>query len=225
MARMEHMGAAEQARPESANRAHSRVDTLAALVLSIAAVATAWSAYQSSRWSGIMAGDYNQASALRSESVRADTAAGQAMVIDVTLASDWANAQLNGQQELADDLRVRMTPQLSAAMNSWLAGWVPGAVLPQGSPFSDGRYVAPGREHAAQLEQQATTTFKAGSKANQRSDNYVLTGVLFALALFFAGISSQMQREAHSRRLVYAASFIMFTGLLLLVLQPKSFSI
>jgi hypothetical protein len=225
MARAEHIEAAEHRRQETANKTNPHVDTLAALVLSIAAVATAWSAYQSSRWSGIMASDYNHASSLRSESVRADTAAGQAMVVDVTLASDWATAQLNGQQELAEGLRARMTPQLTGAMNAWLDGWQPGMPLPEGSPFSDGRYVAPGRDRAAQLEQEAATAFESGSTANQRSDNYVLTGVLFALALFFAGISSQVHRDAHSRRLVYAAALIMITGIILLSLQPKSFGL
>ena len=43
-----------------------------------------------------MASDYNEAAAVRSESVRLDTAAGQTMIIDVTLASDWATAQGGG---------------------------------------------------------------------------------------------------------------------------------
>ena len=118
-----------------------------------------------------------------------------------------------------------MTPRLTAAMNSWLEGWQPGAPLPPGSPFSDGRYLAPGRDQAFALGEEATVTFEAGSRANQRSDNYVLTGVLFALALFFAGISSQVEREEHTRRMVYAAAVIMVTGIILLALQPKSFGI
>jgi hypothetical protein len=204
---------------------HTHIDTLAALVLSIAAVATAWSAYQSSRWSGIMAGDYNEAGAIRSESVRMDTSAGQTMIVDVTLASDWATAQLGGQQELADALRARMPAQLATAMDSWLGSWQPGSPLPDGSPFSDGRYVAPGRDDAVRLEKEAAATFERGSTANQRSDNYVLTGVLFALALFFAGISSQVSRESHTKRLVYAATVLMVVGIVLLALQPKSFGV
>lgn len=203
----------------------ARIDTLAALVLSIAAVATAWSAYQSARWNGVMAGEYNRASAARTESVRADTAAGQATIVDITLAADWANAQLSRNQELADDLRDRMSPQLTDAMNSWLADWQPGMPLPQGSPFSAGRYTAPGRDRAVELENQAAATYANGSAANQRSDNYVLTGVLFALSLFFAGISSRVRGEHNMARLVYAATALAVIGLLLLGLQPKTVSV
>ncbi len=53
----------------------------------------------------------------------------------------------------------------------------------------------------------------------------MLTGVLFALALFFAGISSQIESERHTRRIVYASAVLMVAGIILLVLQPKSFSI
>jgi hypothetical protein len=217
--------AVSHAADQTEEKRHSYIDTLAALVLSIAAVATAWSAYQSSRWSGVMAGDYNEAAALRAESVRADTAAGQIQIIDVTLASDWATAQLGGQQALAGELRARMTPQLTSAMDLWLAGWQPGRPLPPGSPFTDNRYRAPGRDMAEELGKQATAQFERGSIANQRSDNYVLTGVLFALALFFAGNSSQMQRETPTKRLVFAAAGMMAVGIVLLALQPKSFGI
>ncbi|MGE0687082.1 MAG: hypothetical protein AB7P33_10075 [Dehalococcoidia bacterium] len=217
--------ASNTARGGGAEKAHSHIDTLVALVLSIAAVATAWSAYQSTRWSGIMAGDYNRAAALRTQAVQENTAAGQTMIIDVTLASDWATAQLSGNQPLADALRGRMPGQLASAMDAWLSGWQSGQPLPPGSPFTDQRYVAPGRDQAAELDDQASRTFAHGALANQRSDNYVLTGVLFALALFFAGISSQIESERHTRRIVYASAVLMVAGIILLVLQPKSFSI
>ena len=54
---------------EEARRARlaSRFETLVAIVLAMAAVATAWSAYQSTRWNGEMAQEYNEAGALRSQ--------------------------------------------------------------------------------------------------------------------------------------------------------------
>jgi hypothetical protein len=48
----------------------SRVELIAAIMLSIATVVTAWSAYQATRWSGDQAENYTSASATRTESVR-----------------------------------------------------------------------------------------------------------------------------------------------------------
>ena len=108
-----------------------------------------------------------------------------------------------------------------------LAGQLAGRHAAPGrrGPFSDGRYTAPQRDEAAGLASQASETFARGATANQRSDNYVLTGVLFALALFFAGIASQLRQENHTRRLVHAAALIMLLGICLLAIQPKSFGV
>jgi len=201
----------------------SHIETLAALVLSIAAVATAWSAYQSTRWSGIMATSFNEAGALRSESVRASNEAGVQTQVDVTIAADWLWATLDGEDLVAVELRKRMSPELDEAMKLWLGDWQADQPLPDGGPFEDD-YVLPTLIQSQELEARAEEQFAAARSANQRSDNYVLTGVLFALALFFAGISSRVSAPRMTQ-MVYAASALMAIGILLLVLQPKSFGI
>jgi hypothetical protein len=203
----------------------ARIEAMAAVVLAIAAVATAWSAYQSTRWNGQMAEAYNEAGALRTESVRSTNEATQRIDVAVTLTASWVSAVLTNNQELADVLRARMPGPLTEAMNRWLGDWQFGQPLPAGDPFNDGGYVAPETAQAAALEKQAEARFHDGRDANQYSDNYVLTGVVFALALFFAGISSQFTRQEHALRLVYSATVLLAVGMLLLLLQPKSIGI
>ena len=58
---------------QETRRRDRRVELIAAIMLSIATVVTAWSAYQATRWSGDQAEDYTSASATRTESVRAST--------------------------------------------------------------------------------------------------------------------------------------------------------
>jgi hypothetical protein len=60
---------------EETVRRDRRVELIAAIMLSIATIVTAWSAYQATRWSGDQAENYTQASATRTESVRASTEA------------------------------------------------------------------------------------------------------------------------------------------------------
>jgi len=51
-------------------------------MLSAATVVTAWSAYQATRWSGDQAGNYTEASATRTESVRSSTLANRQILIE-----------------------------------------------------------------------------------------------------------------------------------------------
>jgi hypothetical protein len=201
------------------------VETISTIVLAIAAVATAWSAYQSTRWNGVMATEFNEASSLRSESVRRSTAAGQYTVADVTIAADWLSAALSDNDAVARELRLRMSPELDAAMKAWLGDWQLDQPVPPGSPFTDGRYQARGSSEAADLEAQAETKFAEGRNANQHSDNYVLTGVIFALTLFFAAIADKVAGAQYGKAMLVASLVLMTIGVALLVVQPKSIGV
>lgn len=52
-----------------------------------------------------------------------------------------------------------------------------------------------GRRPDDALREQAEAAAKEAVDANQTGDNYVLTTVLFASVLFFAGISTKFQRR------------------------------
>ena len=212
---------------EEARRARlaSRFETLVAIVLALAAVATAWSAYQSTRWNGEMAQEYNEAGALRTESVRVSNEGNERTAVAVTLTADWLIAELGGNRDVADALRTRMPPDLDSAMDRWLATWQPGQPVPPGSPFIEGSYAAPETEQAAELEKKAEAMFTRGRNANQYSDNYVLTGVVFALSLFFAGVASRFGHPRNAVRMVYAAAVLLALGVVLLLIQPKSVGI
>jgi hypothetical protein len=67
--------------------------------------------------------------------------------------------------------------------------------------------------------------FGKGRSANQYSDNYVLTGVVFALSLFFAGVASRFGHPRNAVRMVYAAAGLLALGVVLLLIQPKSVGI
>src|SRR5919106_72501 len=85
-------------------RQERRLETIAAIVLGIAALATAWTAYQATRWGGEMSTEFNEASSLRAESVRLTTAAGQQSAVDVQIAADWLMAAVTENEALANEL-------------------------------------------------------------------------------------------------------------------------
>lgn len=216
---------ARPAQPEVDEGRRARQDVLLAAVLSIAALATAWCAYQATLWGGEMARDFNRAGALRSDAMRLSLESGQLALADVTIATEWLSAELNGNQALAGELRSRMSPELDAAMDDWLGGWQPGDAIPSGGPFQAGRYVARGSETVLEREQQAESLLVQGREANRHADNYVLTGVLFALVLVFAGLSSRVVSPSTAARMVYCTAALAILGIILLLVQPQRFSI
>jgi hypothetical protein len=191
------------------------IETLAAVLMSLAAVSTAWSAYQATRWSGEMARSFNQAAGLRVEATRVSNEAAERTGISAGLV----------QPEIADAIRSRMRPSLAAAMAGWLGNWQRGEPLPPGDPFTEGEYTAPESLRAVELSEMAEAAYSRGVTYNQRADNYVLTGVVFALALFFGGMSSRL-KEGHNAAIVtYIGVAFGLVGIVVLVIQPKSFSI
>jgi hypothetical protein len=221
----EAVAAAVEEEEARRSRLAARFETLAAAVLALAAVATAWSAYQSTRWNGDQAANYTQAGAYRTESVRVSNESDERTGVAVTLAADWLSAEISGNYVLADALRVRMPAELDAAMERWLAGWERGEAIPAGDPFTTGGFTTPESVRAAELEASAEAAFERGRQANQYSDNYVLTGVVFALSLFFAGVASRFGHPKNAVRMVYLAVACLIAGCILLLIQPKDVGI
>ena len=62
-----------------------RVELLATIIMALAAIFTAWAAFQSAKWSGEQATSFSKAGATRTESTRFDTRAGQLTSIDDNL--------------------------------------------------------------------------------------------------------------------------------------------
>jgi hypothetical protein len=85
------------------------VEFIATFVLALATVATAWSGFQSARWGGEQSTKYSQAGALRTESTRASTKAGQLVQIDIGLFTNWINAYAEDNTQLVNFYEKRFS--------------------------------------------------------------------------------------------------------------------
>ena len=97
-----------------------RIDTLAAVLLALAAVATAWSSYQASRWTGEQAKTFAAANAARVESTRASSLANTQTQIDVSVFTQWVDAALRDETELATFYEQRFRDEFKPAFRAWL---------------------------------------------------------------------------------------------------------
>ena len=96
------------------------------------------------------------------------------------------------QTDLADFYFKRFRPEFKPAVNAWIATRpLKNADAPP-TPFAMPQYKLAARAQAERLEAQAEV-YAAGCCGNiQRASNYVLAVVLFASALFFAGMSTKL---------------------------------
>src|SRR5262249_44407179 len=102
-------------------RRHTRIDWLSTLLLALAAVATAWSTYQSAQWRGEQAANTGKSTAARIQSAEASTRAGQQTQVDIATFVQWANATQAGDAGLARFYRQRFRPEFRPAFDAWIA--------------------------------------------------------------------------------------------------------
>jgi hypothetical protein len=212
----------DDARPGSFER---RLELAATVLLAMAAVATAWAAYQSARWHGEQARAQSASIAARVESTRAANVANRQAQIDVALFTQWVDAYARDETELADFYRKRFRPEFRPAFEAWVATRPrtnPTAPL---SPFAMPQYKLAATEQADRLETQAAAASQRVGGFIQRADNYSLAVVLFAASLFFAGISTRLHSPT-TRMVVLGLGYALFLGSLIWIATfPVSLSV
>jgi hypothetical protein len=169
-----------------------RVELAATVLLAIATVATAWSGYQSTRWNGEQSKAAARASALRIDSTKAAALANSQTEVDVATFTQWVNAYAQGQKQLADFYFKRFREEFRPAVNAWIATRpLKNANAPL-TPFAIPQYKLAASAESEQLDAQAEVQSATARRNIQRATNYVLGVVLFASALFFAGMSTKL---------------------------------
>jgi len=199
--------------PLSAEAGSDRVALVATILLAAATVATAWSGYQASRWNGEAAKATARGTAVRLESTRLSDLANSQAQVDVAVFIQWVDAFATGETELRDFYHARFRPEFKPAVVAWAATKPrtnPNAPL---TPFAMPEYRSAAREDSARLLKEADA-FAATARRNiQRSTNSVLGVVLFAAALFFAGMSTKLPTP-RLRLAMLVMGIVVFVGTL-----------
>jgi hypothetical protein len=202
-----------------------RFELATTLLLAIAAVATAWAAYQSARWHGQQAKAQSASVAARVESTRTANVANRQAQIDVALFTQWVDAYARDETELADFYQRRFRTEFQPAFDAWVATKPrtnPDAPL---SPFAMPQYKLATTARADALEGQAAAASQQVGTFIQRADNYSLAVVLFAASLFFAGISTRLRSQT-TRLVVLGLGYTLFlSSLIWIATLPVSLSV
>lgn len=198
--------------PEPATKPrHDPVEIIATVLLSVAAVATAWSGYQASRWHGEQATATSATTALEIDAGRAESLAEAQTEIDVAVFTQWIDARAGGDVALADFYSARFRDEFKPAFDAWLAtDPLTNADAPP-TPFALPEYRLAAAEKAKKLDRETTASRATVHEDIQRADNYVLAVVLFAAALFFAGMSTKLHTP-NARKALLVVGCLLFLG-------------
>ncbi len=217
--------------------ASDRIELIATIALAIATVLTAWSAFQAGKWGGTQAINFSEAGAARTESTRADTRGGQLVQIDVAMYIDWVTA-LSEEMKAGEVVLVtgadytptdgtvsgflykRFRDEFLPAVDAWLATGPIGNDEAPKTPFAMEEYVVAEQVKAIELANLADEKAVAARAANQNGDNYVLTMVLFASVLFFAGVSSKLIKWRNRVIVMTFGMIILVAGIIILTTLP-----
>ena len=200
--------AADRAGPE---HGHDWVEIAGMLLLALAAVATAWSSYQANRWNGEQVKASSRTNAIRIEAARASGLANAQQEVDVATFMQWVDAHALERTELKDFYVKRFRKEFKPAFDAWIATQPfenPSAPL---TPFAMEEYRLAATAEAARLDAEAEVSSATVRRNIQRSTNYVLAVVLFAVALFFAGMSAKL-RTPGTRKALLIFGWIVFLG-------------
>jgi hypothetical protein len=194
-------------------RRRRALEIVSTVLLALAAVLTAWASYQASRWHGQQALATARGAAARVEATQAAGVANRQIQIDAATFMQWIDAYSRDETELADFYFRRFRDEFRPAVSAWIATEPlenSGAPL---TPFVLEEYSPAALEEADRLEASAGLSTEDAKLDLERADRYVLCVVLFALSLFFAGISTRL-RSTSAEVAILAVGCTVFLGAL-----------
>ncbi len=184
------------------------VDVLATLVMAMAAVLTAWSAFQSDQWGDQMAFSLAQGSAARTEATREFTRAGQLTEVDLASFFAWLEATQTDVSEgridpdtsyepdpntLSGFLYLRFRPEFRIATDAWVETMPFINPDAPATPFAMPEYSVAEEAKAERLRALADAKYDEAQAADANDDKYVLSTIVFAAVFLFAGLSTKMR--------------------------------
>ncbi len=191
------------------------IEVITVVLLAVATVGSAWSAYQVSKWNGVETDEARASAVLRIESSREYALATQKVSYDAATVAQYASAVADENQDLQDFLRATLVrPGFVPIFESWeaqlAAGQTPTNLL------ADEEYLGELFAPSDALDAEAGRASLRGEEAGANADDYIQLTLFFASALFFAGITASFKNRLPRIVLLLASAAILaFAGALM----------
>ena len=141
------------------------------MLLSVVAVATAWSGYQAARWEARSAKQYAIVARTTVLSQAKATLAGQDRLYDIVTFNGWVAAKTAGNEKLAAIYERRFRPEYAVAFQAWQKlDPFNNTSAPPGPVFMP-EYTNANAQESAKLAEEAKDHFEKGVSTRETGDS------------------------------------------------------
>lgn len=197
-----------------------REETLSLATSSLAAVGTAWAAFQAATWSGRQTFALTDATKLRQLSSEAQLQGDQQETLDVNLFVAYVGAYAKQDDTFAQFLYERFPPRLRHATDAWLATRPRTSPDAPPHPFAMPDYQVEAHQRARALGKQADDAIEHGRAANLVADTYVLYTVILATIILLASLGARLRRRSTRRVMLVLSAVALLATLAWLATRP-----
>ena len=196
----------EAAARASLSRGDRIIEIVAVLLLGLATLSTAWSAYESAQWNEVSTQSSRTVADRQLEATRLFGLATQKITYDSTIIGQYAAARGQGNEGLLRFYRQTLIrPEFRPFLVQWEADVRAGR---QPVPLSEDQdYLTPLFADYQTAIAAATLSAQEAEQAGETATAYIATTILLAASLFFAGVISSFSYRS-ARALLLAASLV-----------------
>jgi hypothetical protein len=178
--------------PQRRERRHRILEIMAVALLGIATLGSAWCGYQATSWNSEENELARAASGLQVEGAREFGLAVQTVSYDAAMIAEYARAVADEDEALQGFVRESLIrPDFLPVLTAWEADIAAG-----GQPtnlLGNQAYLDERMESYRETITRAEATALEAAEAGSNADDYVLTTLLLAAALFFAGLTTSFR--------------------------------
>jgi hypothetical protein len=171
------------------------VEPVAALLMALATLSTAWCSFQSAAWTRKSNRLMNEFNALERKAGLLTMQGMQQATIHTGMFMQALAAHEAGNEKLVDFYVERFPPDVRKAYDAWMAQKPFENPNADRHPFVPKLYEIRGTREAAELNSRAASTLEEARSAGNISGHYLANTVLFATVLFFASASGKFEQR------------------------------
>jgi hypothetical protein len=187
------------------------VEPVAALLMALATLSTAWCSFESAAWTRKSNRLMNEFNTLERKAGLLTVQGMQQATIHTGMFMQALAAHEAGNDKLVNFYVERFPPEVRKAYDAWLAQKPFENPNADPHPFVPRLYETPGTREAAEASAKAADNQQQAGAAGSISGQYLANTVLFAAVLFFANAASRFeQRRVRVVAFAFAVAVFMF---------------
>ena len=195
------------------------VEPVAALLMALATLSTAWCSFESAAWTRQSNRLMNEFNTLERRAGLLSLQGMQQATIHTAMFTEVLAAKQAGNEQLANFYVERFPPEMRKAYDAWLAEKPFENPNADPHPFVPNLYEMRGTREAADATAKAANSQQEAGRAGSISGQYLANTVLFATVLFFANASAKFeQRRVRVVAFIFAIAVFVFAVIRTLML-------